>query len=114
MLTDWKTYLALALTLGPLALRFIPYTAPLLAAFLKTSIGRGVIGAIVIVGAALMLAAYYQDKGVEIGTQKTQDRIRAQDDRAVRRAVEHAIPVTECYEKNGEWDQVNGTCLIEE
>lgn len=112
MLADWKTYLALALTLGPIVLRFIPFTAPLVAAFLQTSLGRGALLALAIVAGSLWLGAYYQSKGVAIGAQKTQERIQEQDDRAVRRAIEHAIPVTECYQRNGVWDQERGKCII--
>jgi|GEM_PF-4793180 len=114
MIADWKFWIALLLTAGPLALRFIPFTAPLVSAFLQTSLGRGALAAIVIVAGSLWIGTYYQSKGVALGEQKTQERIRAQNERAVQRAVEHAIPVTECYERNGLWDQERGTCLIGE
>lgn len=111
MLLDWKTYLALLLTLGPIALRFIPFTAPLVSAFLKTSLGRGLFAALVIVVAGLWIAAYYQGKGVALGVQKHQERIEQQNTRAVEQADEAARTVDECFALGREWDLSTGKCL---
>jgi hypothetical protein len=111
MIGDWKTWLALALTLGPILLRFIPYTAPLVAAFLKTALGRTVVGAVVIIAAGLWIAAYYQDVGVDLGVQKTQERIEQQNERAVGEANEAAQTVEECFTAGREWDLSTGKCL---
>lgn len=110
MLADWKTYLALLLTLGPLALRFIPFTGPLVAAFLRSSLGRGVAAALLILAAGLWLASYYQAAGVKLGVQKAQDRIERQDQRAIDAANAAALSVEECYARGFEWDQAAGKC----
>jgi uncharacterized protein HemX len=109
MFSDWKTYLALALTLLPL-LRFAPIVGPLLAVFLKTQLGRAVAGALIIVAAGLWLAAYYQGVGERRGVQKEQDRIEQQNKKAEDAADAAALTVEECYDKGFEWDQASGKC----
>lgn len=111
MIFDWKTWFALALTLGPIALQFIPYTKPLFSAFLKTSIGRALLAAVAIVACALWIAAYYQNVGYDRGVQKTQERIEQQNTTAIRRANEAARTVDDCYDRGGKWDQSTGRCL---
>lgn len=110
MLTDWKLWIALLVTIGPLVLRFVPYTAPFVAALLQTRFGRTLALVLLVIAALLFGASWFESRGYDRGVQKTQERIEQQDKRALDRADEAARKVQECYDQGRLWDQTTGRC----
>lgn len=110
-LGNWKTWIGLLLA-SSFLLRFVPVIAPIFTALMATKLGRYVFYGVIIAAGALLLISFLEARAYERGYQDHKIQTNEQNQNAIKKANEAAIPVEQCYEKNGTWIQERGVCKL--
>jgi hypothetical protein len=111
-LSSWKTWLAVIVGAGPFALKSLPITAPVFVVFLQSKTFRSIMFGALIAAGALLIVSALEARAYNRGIAEAERRVIEQNERAVERANEAAIPVEQCYDRGGEWVQERGVCKL--